>query len=166
MKFNLAQLGQTQELQNKLTQTLGEFNLLGGVVFSPTYLHAGIVVLCLFLFIFTFGLIQRHQTQLTMKGIMPGIALGFTLALLIEAVLLVGGKTAITELLGWKNAPKPISNAIEISRSRFVEVLGVNSSIPEGKAQEKFSAEELIQRYEELPDSEKENLKKLICPVR
>jgi|GEM_PF-622451 len=166
MRFNLAQLGQIQELQNKLTQTLGEFNLPGGFVFSPTYLQAGIVILCLFLFIFTFSLVQRHQTQLTIKGVMPGIALGFTLALLIEAIFLVGGKTVITELLGWKNAPKPISNAIEISRSRFVEVLGINSTVPEGKAKEKFRAEELMQRYEELSNSEKENLKRLICPVR
>lgn len=166
MSFNLAQLGKTQELQSRLSQTLGEFNLPGGFVFSPTYLQAGVVVLCLFLFIFAFGLMQRHQTQLTMKGIVPGIALGFTLALLIEAILLVGGKTVITELLGWKDAPKPISSAIEISRSHFVEVLGVNSSVPEGNAQNKLGTDGIMQSYEELSEKEKKSLQKLICPSR
>ncbi|OGM31681.1 hypothetical protein A2803_04600 [Candidatus Woesebacteria bacterium RIFCSPHIGHO2_01_FULL_44_21] len=141
-----------QEVPNKLFQTIGSFNLPGGLVFSPNYLQAGAIVLCLFLLILTFGMLQHRYNHWTIKGILPGVGLGFFLALLIEAILLVGGRTMFTELLGWKDAPKPISNALDASRSRLVDVLGITDTIPESKAEGEFSEEE------------KKYLRELLCP--
>ncbi len=147
-----AQLQKVSEAPSKLFQTFGEFSLPGGFVFAPSYLQAGLIVFCLFLLILTFGMLQHRYNHWTIKGILPGVGLGFFLALLIEAVLLVGGRTMFTELLGWKDAPKPISNALDASRSRLVDVLGITDTVPESKAEG------------ELSEEEREYLRELLCP--
>jgi hypothetical protein len=144
-----------QQTSGKLFQTIGSFNLPGGLVFSPSYLQAGLIVLCLFLLILTFAMLKHRYIHWTIKGIMPGVTLGFVLALFIEAMLVVSGRTVFTELVGWKNAPKPISNVLEASRSRLIDVLGI-SDVPK--------VEELMQSYENLEKSEQDSLQELICP--
>lgn len=130
---------------------------------SLSYLQAGLIVLCVFLLILTFGMLRHRYNNWTIKGVFPGIALGFIFALVIEAALLVGGRTVITEVLGWKDAPKPISNALEVSRSRFVDVLGV--TVPESKADQKPTAGAIADSYSNLSKSEQDSLKTLICPA-
>lgn len=155
-------LDAVQGAPGKLFETIGDFNLPGGWVFSPNYLQAGLMVLCVFLLILTFGMLRHRYNHWTVKGIFPGIALGFLLALLVEAALLVGGRTIITEVLGWKNAPKPISNVLDASRSHLVDVLGV--TVPESKADQKPTVDAIMQSIENLTDSEVDSLKTLICP--
>lgn len=161
MNIDPAQLG---EIPGKLFQSIGDFNLPGGLVFSPNYLQAGAIVFCIFLLILTFGMLQHRYNHWTVKGIMPGVALGFAIALLLEAVLLIGGRTIFTELLGWEDAPKPISNALDASRERLVDVLGVTDPVPESRANSP-TTEELMQSYDGLKDEDKETLQSQICPA-
>lgn len=112
-----------QQAPSKLFETVGSFNLPGGFVFSPNYLQAGAIVLSLFLLILTFGMLRHRYTHWTIKGILPGVALGFFLALFVEAVLLVSGTTILIELLGWKNPPKPVSNVLGASRESLQELI-------------------------------------------
>lgn len=153
---------QLREAPSKLFQTIGEFSLPGGFVFSPTYLQAGVIVFCLFLLLLSFAMLRRRQSSWTVKGVMPGVAFGFTLALFLEAMLLVGGRTLITETLGWKDAPKPISNALDVARTRLVEVLGVTAPVPESIAA-RGGVEEVFQTFENLSKEEQESLVELIC---
>ena len=154
---------QLQDAPQKLTSAIGQFSLPGGIVFAPSYLQAGLVVFCIFLLILSFSMLQHRQAHWTVKGIMPGVAFGFTMALVIEAVLLVGGRTMLTEVLGWKDAPKPISNALEASRSHLVDVLGVTDTVSESNASEKPTVGGVVQSYESLPEDERESLQNLIC---
>jgi len=39
--------------------------------------------------------------------------------LILEGFLLVGGKTVLLDLLGWKNAPKPISIILDSGRNNL-----------------------------------------------
>lgn len=158
-----AQLEDAREAPQKLFQTIGDFALPGGFVFSPTYLQAGAIVLCIFLLILTFGMLQHRYNHWTVKGVMPGVAFGFTLALLIEAVLVIGGRTLFTEIIGWKNAPKPISNALDASRSHLVKVLGTNTTVPESQASAPESTEKILQSYENSKDDDKKSLQEAIC---
>ena len=61
------------------------------------------------------------------KGSIFGLFLGFLLALILEGFLLLGGKTALTSLLGWKNPPKAVSGVLENGREKLINVLGINS---------------------------------------
>lgn len=137
------------------------FNI-GSLNLSPTYISAGAIVFLLFLLVLTLAQVRRHLLNWSVKGGIFGILLGFLLALIFEGFLLVGGKTAITEVLGWKNAPKPIANVLDAGRAKLVKVLGVNSEIPKSSAKY-YSREEVIEGFQSLSPSEARSARDLIC---
>lgn len=67
---------------------------------------------------------------------------------MIEGFLLMNGHTALTEILGWKNAPKPISTALDEGRGQLINVLGVEDTATE-------SASFVIETYDKLTNEEK-----------
>lgn len=152
-------------VQNQIdvvSQTL-DFSLPGGLVFSPTYLQAGLIVFLIFLLILTMGQLRHRLNQWTLKGAMPGIAFGFALALILEGLFLIGGRTLFTEVIGWKNAPKPISNVLDASRTKLVTVLGVTNTIEETQAQDSATPERVIQSYQSLTPKQAQSVKNIIC---
>jgi hypothetical protein len=110
----------------------GSFSLPlpGGISFQPTYIQAAAIVFLLFLLILMLGQLRHRMINWEMSGIMPGIAIGFAIALILEGIVIVGGRTIITEVMGWKNAPKPLANVLDAGRSELVKVLGVTDEIP------------------------------------
>lgn len=66
---------------------------------------------------------RRHLVERSFKGGIFGLFLGFFLALVLEGFLLVGGKTVLTETLGWKNAPKPISIVLDTGRNKLKSLI-------------------------------------------
>ena len=44
-------------------------------------------------------------------------------AIIVLLFLLVNGSTAITALLGWKNAPKPIKTALDIGKANLIKTI-------------------------------------------
>ena len=88
---------------------------------------------------------------------------GFLLALILEGFLLLSGRTMLTEILGWKNAPKPISTALDVTRTKLVKVLGVTEEIPESAADEKPTFQSVFYDFENLSSGEKEEARSLIC---
>ena len=153
-----------QSVSQRLFASIGTFQLPGGFIFEPSYLQAGLIVFLIFLLILTFGMLQHRYNHWTVKGVMPGVAFGFTLALLLEAMFLVGGRTILTEVLAWKNPPKPISNALEASRSELINVLGANSTVPDSNASALESSDEIMSSFENLSEKEREKLQSEICP--
>lgn len=77
--------------------------------------------------------------------------------------MIVGGKTAITELLGWKDAPKPISTLLDSGRSKLVQVLGVTEEIPASVAKEDMSSEDVVTIFQSLDPQESAQVRKMIC---
>ena len=126
-----------------------KLSLPRGLEIAPTYWQAGAIVFLLFLLILMFGQLRHRFVGWQIKGIIPGILFGFFLALIIEGILIVGGGTVLTQTLGWKNAPKPISNALDIGRDEMEKVLGVDDNIEID--------------YENLSISEISSLRKIIC---
>lgn len=153
-----------QSAPGMLTQKIGQFNLPGGIVFSPNLLHAGFIVLGVFLALIIFARMRKRESDMTTKAVLPAIAFGFVLAIILEAVLLVGGRTIFTELLGWKNAPKPLSNALDASRAKLVEVMGVTDPVPDSLAETPHSAEEMVVFYDSLDESNKKDFLLQVCP--
>lgn len=93
----------------------------------------------------------------------PGIGMGFILTLILEAILILGGRTAFTELLGWKNPPKPIARVLDSGRAKIVTVLGSQSEVPLSEASSVDTSTSIMSRISELEVSEKEKLKQLLC---
>jgi len=89
-------------------------------------------------------------------------AVGFFLALIIEGFMLIGGKTFLSEILGWKNPPKPISKLLDVGRQKMVNVLGINQEIPASDAAN-LNSDDLINLYQSLPSSEAKKVKDSVC---
>ena len=97
------------------------------------------------------------------KGAVFGIFFGFLLALILEGFLVIGGKTALTEVLGWKSAPKPIQLAVDAGRSKLVNVLGVKDEIPKSFASENPTVDDAVKTLQSLDPGEMKQVKSLIC---
>lgn len=154
---------QVQAVVDKLLNPYADIPLPGGLYFSPNLLQAILVVFLIFLLIITFASLRHRYLGWHIKGILPGLGFGFALALILEGFLLIGGKTVLTEVIGWKSAPKPISTALDSGRSKLVDVLGVTAPIPESNACTLQNASSIHDAIDQLPQKEKDILKASIC---
>lgn len=136
---------------------------VGKISFSPSYIQAGAIVILLFLLVVSLAQLRKHFVNWSLKGALFGIFLGFIIALFLEGFLIIGGKTALTELIGWKNPPKPIVNIIDAGRNKLVEVLGVADEIPSSVAKENIKALDIIDLFRGLNPSDAKKVKNLIC---
>lgn len=136
---------------------------IGKVSFAPSYLQAGAIVFLLFLLVLTFARLRRLYVHWSLKGAFSMIFLGFLLAIVIEGFMIIGGRTMFTEILGWKNPPKPISHALDLGREKLVDVLGITDEIPSSNAQEKVSKEIIMEAIRNLSPNDSEEVKEVIC---
>jgi hypothetical protein len=135
----------------------------GDLTFSPSLVQAGLIIFLLFLLVLTMAQFRRHLLGWSLKGGLFGLFFGFLLALIFEGFLIIGGKTAVTEILGWENAPKPILVALEAGRSKLVSVLGVSDEIPLSNAQVTSSKDEVITKFQSLPPDQAESVRRTLC---
>ncbi len=137
-----------------------DVDLLGKNIPVP-YVQVSLLVFLIFLLILTMAQYRRHTVDYSFKGAGFGILFGFMLALTLEGFLLVKGSTAITSLLGWKNAPKPISVMLDSGRTKLEQVLGMQDS---AQAVVKSSIpQEAIKVFQGLTPQDREKIKSLIC---
>ena len=129
---------------------------------ASSWKAVAIVVLLFFLFL-TLANVRRHFIDWSLKGALFGIFIGFLLALFLEGFLIIGGRTAITEVLGWKNAPRPIQVAIDAGRTKLVNVLGIADEIPKTVASENPTSDDAIKILQSLDPAEAKKVKSLIC---
>ncbi len=150
---------------SELAQTFsGKFNLsLGKFSLPVTYIQAAIVVGLVFLLILFFAKFRRHAVDWSLKGAVFGVFFGFLLALLIEGFLIIGGKTVLSSVLGWKNAPAPISIALDAGRSKLIQVLGISDEIPTSFAKEDATVNEAIDVLQGLNPSDSKKVKAIYC---
>ncbi len=146
-----------------LTNIIARVPLPGGLVFSLSYLQAGAMVILIFFLILTLGQLRHRLVNWKMGGIMPGVYIGFALALILEGIFIVSGRTIVTELIGWESAPKPIVNVLDAGRDRLVRVLGVAEEIPSSYAEGGPTIGGIMKEYEDLSESEQESLQSIIC---
>jgi len=136
---------------------------LGGLYFAPTYIQAATIVFLLFILVLTLAQVRRHFMSWSIKGGLFGLFFGFLLALILEGFLLIGGRTAITELLGWKNPPKPVSVALDAGKDKLINVLGENTQIDLSKAESPVNSEAVIKIFESLNVDQANKVRQEIC---
>ncbi|HCR36416.1 hypothetical protein A2130_02165 [Candidatus Woesebacteria bacterium GWC2_33_12] len=106
-----------QFLIDKFLQFANSFSV------APTYIKAGAIIVLLFLLVISLAQFRHHFVKWSMKGGLIGLFFGVLLTLIIEGFLLINGSTAITALLGWKNAPKPIKTALDIGKANLIKTI-------------------------------------------
>ena len=149
---------------NPVQSLFQSFNFnVGKLSLSTSYIQAGAIVVLLFLLVLSMASFRRHLIGWSLRGALFGLFFGFLLALIFEGFLIIGGKTAITELVGWKNAPKPIANLLDSGRTKLVQVLGVTQEIPTSIAKENPTVEEAIGVFQSLDPQESAKVRKMIC---
>lgn len=104
-------------LSNKLLVFISSFSV------APTYVKAGVIVLLIFLLIISLAQFRHHFVKWSFKGGLIGLFFGVLLTLIIEGFLIVNGSTAVTALLGWNNAPKPIKTALDIGKANLIKTI-------------------------------------------
>ncbi len=141
------------------------FNLkFGNINISPQYWQAGLIVFLLFLLLLSLARLRYLYVHWALgKSAVAMMFWGFALTLILEGFLLVGGRTLLTEILGWKNAPKPISTALDAGRDKLVKVLGVTEEVPESVASEKPTYQSVVENFQSLSPNEAEQARLIIC---
>lgn len=137
-------------------------NYFLNLYFSKNYLQAVAIIVLVFLLVLTLAQVRRHYVHWSIKGGLVGIFFGFILALILEGFLLIAGRTALTEFLGWKDAPKPVATALDIGRKKLVNVLGVKDEIPSINANN-TTTDDALNILQSLSPSEMRKIKAIIC---
>lgn len=130
---------------------------------KPEYWHAGVIVFLIFAIVLTFARYRHLKVKWGLQGFIPTVLLGFVMALILEAVLILSGKTILIQLLGWENAPKPISTALDEGRKQMINVLGVSEQNQVLGEENASVTDELILLYTSLEEDEAEKVKSIIC---
>ncbi|EKE12242.1 MAG: hypothetical protein ACD_13C00249G0006 [uncultured bacterium] len=136
---------------------LGKFSL------PVPYWQAIATVFLLFLLVVLIAKFRRHYVDWSLKGAVFGIFFGFLLALILEGFLIIGGRTALTSVLGWKNPPAPLADALDAGRTRLVQVLGIKSEIPSSFAMENTTVRGAIELLQNLNPADTKKVKSIIC---
>jgi hypothetical protein len=143
---------------------VGHFNLnIGKISLPVSYIQAIAVVILVFLLVLLLAKFRRHQINWSFKGALFGIFFGFLLALILEGFLIIGGRTAMTSVLGWKNAPAPISIALDAGRNKLIQVLGITAPIPSSFAKENVTVTGAVELLQSLNPTDIKKVKAIFC---
>ncbi len=152
-----------QQILHVLNKSFGVYKIKG-IYVEPTLWQALAIILCVFLLVFTLARVRFLYVHWSMgKQNLSFLFWGFVMALIIEAIMIISGRTLFTEVIGWKNVPKPISTILDISRNKMISVMGVNSEVPSSLAEEPLNAGNLFSQYQLLTPSEMENFRVMVC---
>lgn len=138
-------------------------NILSGFFSNQTYVKALGIAVLFFLLLIAFAALKRYMNKSTLQGIVVGVFFGVLLTLIVEGFFLIAGKTALTELLGWKDPPKPVQTALDIGKDKLVGVLGVTDEIPSSYASKEASLEEGLSVIQSMNPEQILKLKAIIC---
>ncbi|MGD8744004.1 MAG: hypothetical protein PVJ52_00225 [Candidatus Woesebacteria bacterium] len=139
------------------------FNL-GNFKLEPTYWQAAMIIVLLFLVVWSLARIRYLYVNWSLgRSAIAMLFWGFVLTLLLEGFLILGGKTLLTEIFGWKNPPKPISTALDMGRNKMIDVLGVNKEIPASYAQNSPTLESIILDFQNLSQEDQRDAREYIC---
>jgi hypothetical protein len=137
---------------------------IGNLNIAATYWEAGAIILLLFLLVFTLARLRHLYVHWSMgKNAWAMLFWGVVLTVIVEAFLMLSGRTIFTEIMGVKNVPKPFSTVLDIGRNRLTNVLGEDSEIPQSYAESKLNSDQMYSLYMNMEVSESQKLQEIIC---
>ncbi len=148
---------------NFLNTTLKTFKI-GNLNVDATYWQAGLIIILLFLLVFTLARLRHLYVHWSMgKNAFAMLFWGVVLTIIMEGFLMLTGRTLFTEILGLKNVPKPFSTVLNIGRERLVNVLGEKSTVPDTYAGGVLNSDQMYSLYKKMISSESQKLQNIIC---
>ena len=151
-------------MQNLLGSLQGKFNFNFGKINIPIpYWQAIAIVILVFFLIMLLGKFRQRMMNFSMKGAVFGIFFGFLLALIIEGFLIIGGRTAITSIVGWKNPPPFIASTLDSGREKLIQVLGIQTEIPSSYASETVTVEGAVEVLQRLNPADTKTVQAIFC---
>lgn len=146
-----------------LNKSVGVYNV-GGIELEFTLWMVFVLILLAFALLFTIARVRYLYVHWNLsKTSISFLFYGFLFALILEGVFIISGRTMFTQILGWKNAPKPISTLLDTSRAKLVDVLGVTEEIPSSYASEPPTYKNVVGDYENLSIEDKQIVRDFIC---
>lgn len=137
---------------------------LGNLSIPISYWQAFIIVALVFVLIVFLAMFRRHRVDWSFKGAIFGIFFGFLLALFLEGFLIIGGKTALTSILGWKDAPPAITQTLDSGRNQLIKVLGIDTTtIPSSFAKDSVGVKEAVDLLQNLNPADTKTVKSIFC---
>jgi hypothetical protein len=137
-------------------------NQFSNISISQQYIKAGSLVLLVFVAVLLFAYIRKYFVKSSMDGMFLGIFFGFLLTLLLEGFLLIAGRTALTEFLGWKDAPKPIGTVLDLGKEKLSQVLIDSGEIPVSYASNP-STDDALEVLQNLKPDDIKKIRGIIC---
>lgn len=141
-----------ETFQNAFDQVILFFE---GYSIPATYVQAGAIIILVFLLIISLAQFRQHFVKWSLKGGVVGLFFGFLLTIILEGFLLVSGHTILTSTLGWTNAPKPFSTALDLGKEKLINVLGEKT--------EERKSQNIIEDLQFLSPVEIKKVKSIIC---
>ena len=149
---------------NLLGKVTGNFDLnIGKFSFPIPYWQAALIVILLFVLVIMVAQFRHHIVDWSFKGALFGIFFGFLLALILEGFLIIGGRTVLTSVIGWKNPPPAIANVLDAGRSKLIQVLGINTEIPSAYAGGNTTVQGAIKLLQGLNPADTKAVKSIFC---
>lgn len=136
---------------------------IGDFVISPSYIQAFLIVVLIFLLIYSMAHVRHLYIHWSFKPAISWLLMGVVFALIVEGFLLLSGRTLVTEILGWKNAPQPLKTALDTGRSRLADVLGSQMSVPDLSAANPPKVEDVYTYYEALDEPSSQQFRSMVC---
>jgi hypothetical protein len=151
-------------MTNLLGRFVGSFNFnLGKFSIPIPYWQAILAILLIFLLVVMVAKFRRHYVDWSFKGAVFGIFFGFLLALILEGFLIIGGRTALTSVLGWKNPPAPIASVLDSGRSKLIQVLGIKTQIPFSFAKDIPTVQAVVETLQNLNPADTKTVRAIFC---
>lgn len=142
----------------------GHFNFnLGKISFPVPYIQAIAVVVLIFFLVLLLAQFRRHYVNWSFKGALFGMLFGFLLALILEGFLIIGGKTVLTGVLGWKNPPAPISIALDAGKNKLIQVLGISTQVSSSFVKDSATVTSAVQFLQNLNPTDVKKVKAILC---
>ena len=123
------------------------------------YWQAAALVVLIFLLILTMATYRKHYVNWSLKGGILGVFFGFFLAIILEGFFLIGGRTVLTGVLGWKNPPAFLAQTLDVGRSKLVQVLGTETQVSTTSA----TVQKAVNVVQSLNPSDLTKIKNIIC---
>lgn len=124
--------------------------------------QAMLIIIGVFLFTLVLGLARHHMLVWSIKGAGFGIVMGAILMLILEGILLVGGKTAVGEIVKNNSTPDNVRVFLQKNMSELASQIGAEPGTL-GAASEKIDPEVVISEFKNLESLEQKAVQEAIC---
>ena len=147
-----------------INKSFGTYNIKG-LYIEPTYWQAGAIVILIFFLLIALARVRYMYVHWSLgEHAFAMFFWGFLFALILEGFLMIGGRTLLTEVIGWENAPKPLAAFITAGRERLVNVLGTQTEVPPLTASENQNrVDEIVSQFQLLSPGDAQRARFQIC---